>query len=256
MSSELGPDARAILDAAHDAHDPDAATRARVRAAVLRRATAAGAIAATTAAATTTAASTSASIGAGLVVKALVAVALATGGVTAAHRALQPKPATLAVARPAQTVAVVTVTASAPLAVLSVSPPETAAVVPAAPRPMPAPEPVKVRPSPVAPPPSPAALPPTTSTSTGLPPPSSTLGDELLSLKAANRALRENRPTDALAILDAIKGSTLGQERAATRVLALCALGRPEARATAEQFVTDHPSSPYLPRIRKACAIP
>jgi hypothetical protein len=85
------------------------------------------------------------------------------------------------------------------------------------------------------------------------------LGDELDTLKQVDRALREQRPRDALDLLDALdryapKGR-LEEERAAARVLALCDLRpRADARTLAVEFSKRHPGSVYEPRVTKACA--
>jgi len=62
----------------------------------------------------------------------------------------------------------------------------------------------------------------------------------------------------ALAALDAQDSlygqGVLGEERAASRIDALCALGRrAEARAAAARFLADHPHSLLAPRVAAAC---
>lgn len=247
--TDLGPDARAILNAAEDAHDPDPATRARVRAAVFRRVSAGAVIATSTAVATTTTAgaSTSASIGGAFFIKALVVAALATGGATALHRTMKPVAAA----------AVMTASPSALVSALAVSPEPLAPIVAPVAPPAPVVEPAPV----VVPAPAPVVAPASASAPVAAPAPApapakSTLDDELTALQQAHLALRAGRPADALTILDATTGTSLGQERAATRVLALCALNAPDARAAADRFIADHPSSPLVPRIRTACTIP
>jgi len=215
--NELGPDARAILDAARDAHDPDAATRARIRSAVLRR-VGAGAIVATTVA---TAGKSAAAPVSAMLAKLLAIAALATGGAFLARQLTPPT---------TQPEASATGLATQPLA------------------PATGPATTLMKPQPVIPVITPEPL--------AKPKPESTLKAELQALRDAHLALREGRASDALSIVDAMKGSSLAQERAATRALALCALGRADARASAESFLAAHPSSPLGPRVRTACAIP
>jgi hypothetical protein len=233
--NQLGPDARAILDSARDAHDPDPETRARMRAAVLRR-VGAGAVAATTVAATTatSGAAGTATFGGALIAKALVVLAFATGGVVAARE--------------------LTSTKTAPTAV------ETNAAAPPVAPTTPAIETVETVMTATVDPEPPPAVTPTVAQITSAPKPQapkpSTLEEELGTLREAHAALRAGRAADALALVDAMKGSALGPERTATRVLALCALGRADARGAAEKFLAEHPSSPLSPRVRAACAIP
>ncbi|MBI2394332.1 MAG: hypothetical protein HYV09_32480 [Deltaproteobacteria bacterium] len=264
--NDLGPDARAILDLTRDAHDPDAEARARMRGNVLRR-VGAGAIAATTVAGTTATSAASAATFGG-VIKALVVLAVATGGVALAHRAVvsappPPSPAVVAPtppplatgpARPAGALAPSPTLAPVPQENVESAPPT---VVAAKQEPLPtviAGKAGKVgKPGPM------LVAPTETEGAPAQTAPASTLEEELRTLRAAHAALRDGRPADALAILDetkAMKGSTLGPERAATRVLAWCALGRADARAHAERFLADHPSSPLAPRVRAACTIP
>jgi hypothetical protein len=73
------------------------------------------------------------------------------------------------------------------------------------------------------------------------------------------RALREGRPGDALRLLaeqeHAFARGALHEERAAARVLALCAAGRiAEARSARERFLASYPQSPAAERVRASCA--
>jgi len=91
------------------------------------------------------------------------------------------------------------------------------------------------------------------------PGPSPTLEAEARSLADVQRALRDNRPGEALHLLReqerAFQGGALGEERAAARVFALCAAGDGErARALAVQFLWAHPASPFADRVRTTCA--
>jgi hypothetical protein len=85
-----------------------------------------------------------------------------------------------------------------------------------------------------------------------------TFGAETDALGTALAALRDRRPAEALAALDAQDSlygqGVLGEERAASRIDALCALGRrAEARAAAARFLADHPHSLLAPRVAAAC---
>jgi len=86
-----------------------------------------------------------------------------------------------------------------------------------------------------------------------------TLSAETELLLAAQRELSAGQPERALALLAEHDRrhprGVLAQERAASRVLALCAAGRTaEARAEAEAFVREAPGSPLVPRVRRSCA--
>ena len=75
-------------------------------------------------------------------------------------------------------------------------------------------------------------------------------------LRAARRALIEGRAEQSLALLDAIpaREHELLDHRVATRVAALCRLGRSEdARASVEALRRQQPASPLLARIEHAC---
>jgi hypothetical protein len=87
------------------------------------------------------------------------------------------------------------------------------------------------------------------------------LARETAALRAANEALRGGAPARALGLLDAFAkefpGGVLTQEALATRVSALCALGRvSEARAVGTRFVQRYPRSPVAARVRGSCAMP
>jgi RNA polymerase sigma-70 factor (ECF subfamily) len=86
-----------------------------------------------------------------------------------------------------------------------------------------------------------------------------TLGAEIELMHKAQVASREGQPAKALALLDRHAAlyprGVLAQERAATRVVVLCALGRTtEARAAAAQFERAAPKSPLLARVKASCA--
>jgi hypothetical protein len=86
-----------------------------------------------------------------------------------------------------------------------------------------------------------------------------TLKEELETLKQVDRALREQRPGVALALLDALDGSVprgrLLEERAAARILARCDLvPSVDAQGLARDFARRYPRSVYEPRVLRACA--
>jgi len=86
-----------------------------------------------------------------------------------------------------------------------------------------------------------------------------TLVEETEALRQANQALQTGQAGRALELLDEqtlrFANGQLNEERAAARLLALCRLGRKQdAVADFAEFSRDHPQSPLLPRVRKACA--
>ena len=87
------------------------------------------------------------------------------------------------------------------------------------------------------------------------------LARETAALRAANEALRSGAAARSLSLLDAFvkefPGGVLTEEALATRVSALCALGRvSEARALGTRFVQRYPRSPVAARVRGSCAMP
>lgn len=220
-----------LLDAARDGHAPPAEGRERVRRRVVARIGAAA-----------FASSAVATAGIGLTkAVAVVGVVLIGGGAGyyAMHRTPEPAATTLAAAptisssssqRP---VAVASVEAPVPPAPPASSAPPAPSVAPAA----------SVR----RPPPTPS-----------LPAPPS-IGEETSLLAGAQSALRAGDAKGALSLLERHRerypSGALAEEREASRVLALCKLGRvAEARSAADTFVTAHPRSPAVPRVRAACA--
>lgn len=84
------------------------------------------------------------------------------------------------------------------------------------------------------------------------------LAEEVAMLRSARSALDRGDATLAMRLLDAhearFQRGTLYEERLATRVQALCALGRVDAaRSTAQQLERAAPRSPHLPRVRASC---
>lgn len=90
-------------------------------------------------------------------------------------------------------------------------------------------------------------------------PRSSDLSREARALSVVQRAVRDGRSSEALALLDQqdrdFPQGELRQERVAARVVALCAAGRAsEARALAASFLAQAPRSPLAARMRTVCA--
>lgn len=91
--------------------------------------------------------------------------------------------------------------------------------------------------------------------------PETRLLDETRLLGDAHRALSAGQPLMALALLDRHREEfpvgAMRQERAATRVLALCAAGRDaDARRAGQRFLSVYPNSMQAPRIRASCGGP
>jgi hypothetical protein len=86
-----------------------------------------------------------------------------------------------------------------------------------------------------------------------------TLDAELALIRRAHTLLIEGHADEALVALDEhalrFPAGVLAEDRAAQRVLALCALGRFEAaHEEGQQFVSNHPLSPHVAAIRSSCA--
>jgi hypothetical protein len=86
-----------------------------------------------------------------------------------------------------------------------------------------------------------------------------TLDAELALIRRARAALNDGRPEEALAALDEhasrFPSGVLAEDRAAQRILALCALARPDAaREEGQRFFLDYPRSPHVAAIRGSCA--
>jgi len=85
------------------------------------------------------------------------------------------------------------------------------------------------------------------------------LAKEVSALRAIERALRDEQPALALALLRELDGAVpegkLLEEREATSAIARCALGRiPLGLDLGEDFADSHPDSVYLARVQQACA--
>jgi hypothetical protein len=258
--SELGPDARSILDAARGGDEPTDADRKRVHTSLARRIGVGAAILGTTTATTASAGGATlagVSVGVSTFTKAVVIVVgfvgVIGGGTYVVRRMTAPKP------QPAH-VATTNDTAKEPVKETTkdtASPAPTNAPVIATPEPTVAPDPaptpvVKVTASPM------PIVAPTSAPTTAPSAKKSAFDDELAAMQQAQAVLGSD-PQKALTLLDAqskqFPSGAFAQERAGMRVVALCELGRPEARAQAEAFLAAHPQSPMALRIRSACKI-
>ncbi|MBX3274540.1 MAG: hypothetical protein KF729_30020 [Sandaracinaceae bacterium] len=265
---ELSPAARALIDDVRDLDGPGPADRARVKralvAAVASGATVAASSAASSAAAaagTGALATGGVSLGVKLGVAALLAAAVGGTALVVTQPAEEPapraehRPARARFAEPAPVPAPEAPAlepAPAPAEALEDTPiagaPVEASVVeaPAAPdAPSPALEPTpRVRRVPATPE-EVAAV-------------DSTLSEELVLLREAQRAMQADQPAVALSHLDAharrFPSGILEEEREAARVLALCRAERvDEARALARRFLAERPRSPHRARVHAAC---
>jgi hypothetical protein len=238
--TRLSPNARDLIEAARAGERPPAKARERVRAGVLARVGAGAAVGSATLLGAKTA------ISAGLLFKVVVGVGVAsvlagiavTSGVLGSKAQGSPPPvATVPVAT-----AVAKAEAPAPPAIPALPVPATAAPASSA-----AAEVTKPSASSTA---RPRAATPVAGSS---------LEAETALLEKAQAELRAGHPDRALAELDQqdaeFKQGTLGQERRAGRILALCAAGRKaEAKAEAERFLAESPHSPTAARVRSSCA--
>ncbi len=92
----------------------------------------------------------------------------------------------------------------------------------------------------------------------GVSDPGPDVAGEIALLNEAQRALASGQADRALQILDRhareFPRGSLAEERAAARIIALCALGRvTAARAETAAFVRQSPESPLVERVRAAC---
>jgi hypothetical protein len=87
--------------------------------------------------------------------------------------------------------------------------------------------------------------------------PDAGLDEEVRLLRRVERALREQNPRYALALLGELDRQVprgqLVEERKAARVMASCQLGS-GGDALAEKFASDHPGSAYIGRVRETCS--
>ena len=235
--SELDPMVQGLLDGAIAKAEPSASDRARVKSHLLKKA---GPGILALAIPTASAAAAAAPVVTGVAVKILAAILVigAAGGGVYAVRAHTP---------PMATPPVVVIAPAAPTIPVDVAPPalEPVASITQPPAALASPRRAARPNSPV-----PAIAPPTT---TG------TLKDEFPLVSGAHAALAAHDPGKALSLLDThasrFPQGQLTEERDALRVLAVCALGRGDARSAAESFLKSRPRSTFAPRIREACGL-
>lgn len=257
--NELGPEARAFLEAGRDGDAPTGADRARVKKALLISLAAGGALgAAPTSAQGALAVAGAKTAGSSLLLAAKVlgaVVILGAAGVGLARLGAPSAPASPA-APPARTEAAAIApppAIEAPAPVEQAAPPAIEA--PAAPPLVAAP--VVIAPTAVIAP-RPSSRPVVAPTAA---PEGDTLEAETRRLREAHGALQGGDPGKALALLDeqsaAYEKGELREERAAARILSLCKLGRvDEARAAAARFLQESPRSPLADRVRAGCPAP
>lgn len=220
----LDPVSQELLDAARGGHAPPVGGRDRIRRGIIARV------------------GISAFTGTALAsawIKIVVPLALLAVGGSAyfvAHRSEPPPaPITIVVAPP--------MSDSIEAPIIAIVPEPTATLVPPARKPIAAR--VVTTTSATAPVPSLDPAPPSIEEETAL-------------LLGAHGALREGDGGRALLLLDEharrFPSGALAEERDASRVLALCALGRTgEAKTAGKAFLASHPRSPAAARVRSSC---
>jgi len=249
---DLSEDDRAILELAHDAHDPDARDRARVRAQLASRIGAAAGLglAAGFSAAAKTTATAGAAAGSGVGITAgvvgasagvakivgLAVIVSAAVGATVVHRARHAAAARVAVVEKTRLIE-----QPAP------AHHQAAAVEEAAPS--------------VVTPPAPSREQETPRARTIAAPriverqPALNVGEEARLMQSGLLALQAGLPARALALFDQharlYPAGVLAEERDAERALALADLGRVrEARAAIDRFLLAHPRAPAAARLQ------
>ncbi len=250
----LGPEARALLEAAHGGDEPTQKDRERVRAALATRLAASAVVGLGVAAAAKVSASVAKAGGlaaagssAGLATKAIVAAALvgafSAGVLTIAHKVSLD---TAASVRVAGQPAAVSLEAPGPLKDRTIEIVSQAApATPAVEREAEGIRSIGRSSRPAAP-------------SLRNVPAGAEVAAEVRLLGEAQAAIRSGDAPGALALLDGYehrfpKGA-LGEERDAARIAALCALGRvAEAREATERFLRAAPLSPLGGPIRASC---
>jgi hypothetical protein len=261
--NDLNRRARELIATVDDADGPNDAQRARLRAAVLARvgtgATVGAAAVVAAKSHVTASAASVAGTGAGalggassfavIATKGLVVLVLAGAAMTGYVHVRERKAAAPVTVSPAALAPLVAARAT-PASTTNAAPQSTIAPPPKAP-PASVPTTPEIRASDapvVAPRPRPS------SSSEAL----DGLAEETNALESALTELRDGRPLRALSLLaeqEARYGlGALGEERAATRIDALCMLGRTaEAREATARFVLDHPRTLLAPRVQATC---
>jgi hypothetical protein len=249
--SELGPEARAILEAGKNGDDPRPEDRARMRRALMASLAAGGAGAAASLAgegAAGAAEKTIEAAGAAKVLGGMWKLFLGLAVVGAVGGGLMLRQSTPAPRAPAS---------SAPVAAHEQARVTGSVEMPQAEAPAPPVREEPARPAHSMAQPSARRAP---ATAAKAPPAAGdTLEAETRRLREAHDALNGGDPARALALLDAqsadFAGGQLREERAAARVLALCKLGRTDgANAEAGRFLRENPRSPLADRVRAACS--
>ena len=229
--SDLGPDARAILESARNSDDPSDAQCARVRRSLLASVAVAGTV-------PLAASSTAAAAALKVVLPIAVVVAGSVGaGVWwhARHGSVQ------GIAPTRAPISVPASNTSPSLSLAPTSPAVDVGKVVDAPRARRTTASSEARNAPVA--------------------PHNRLEDETRLLGQVNEALRAGNPTGAQALLDdydhRFPAGVLREEMQATRVIARCqATPGPFAQEAARQFLVQHPASPLAPRVASSCGVP
>ena len=236
--TKLSPEAKSLLDAQRASFEPDPARLARVHASLV---TGLGIGSAGTGGAAAKAAVVATSTARRVVLTVLAGV-IGVGAIALTLRVLWPSARTAT-----------TPQANANAVTPSVSSAAESASVPTVPSATPAPPPGDAPVTAASAKPAPRSA---GSASSG---DADSLAEELALMREARSALSSGNPAGALALLDQHAAryprGTLTQERLATRIFALCALGRTsQARAEALRFERAAPKSPLLPRIHASCA--
>jgi hypothetical protein len=257
--SDLGPDAKGLIEQVGDGDGPSRADRERVR-----RLVSAGLAAASTAA-------TTASLAAGAAGTAGTSLAKSVGiaqlalwvGVGSAVGAAVSAPVLLADATPPRPAAVESAAAAVdrrpkPRARVAVPAPLASIEEPAQEAAAETPPPAVPRHPPPKPPPKPAEAANTAAFPTSPVVTEGGLRAETRLLEQAQRARAAGRTDEALRILSTygthFPGGVLRSESLVMRVLCLCELGRHgEAQALAEELLRLHPESPLVPRLSRSC---
>jgi hypothetical protein len=281
--TELGPDARSLLEAARGGDEPTSEDHAHVRAAVAARlivgvaaAGAAGTVAKAAGASvggTAGGAASAVAVPIGVTTKAILVVALVSAaGVGTAVVVRSSPPATAPVAaRLVPSAAPRGSAGSTPGVAISTPPPVATPSAEASASPTrissqasESPTPSSESASANSSRPSASPSPPSASVSAGPMAPSHTRAPatdveaEVLLIAGVHSALQADDPARALILLDEharrFPAGALGEERDASRVASLCALGRnAEARAAAARFLGAFPNSPHAARVRASC---
>jgi hypothetical protein len=251
--TELGPEARRLLRLVRDADEPRESDERRVRRSLLRRL----AVGASFTAAGVGAVPSAAALSLGVVGKTVVGVA-SLAVVFGTWHAIQVAEGPRRTPAPVASGSLGAAAAPAPASRADSGDPSRAGSTDAAPlapvarTAVDAPSAAPMRPAPSS---LDVATPAATAGRRDAP---DTLREETASLRQAQAALRAGAPGQALALIEAqerrFTDGALAPERAAARILALCALARvDEAREQVQRFERQWPRSPLLARVRSAC---